>query len=67
MEVRGGSVGQSGRPRGLAPCRGEEAVRESGWRGVAIVDTELAGNVLGDMAMREPRPRWRTLVLLRNR
>jgi hypothetical protein len=55
MEVRGGSV-----VRGLAPCWGEEAVREAGWRGVAIVDTELAGNVLGDLAMREPRPRWRT-------
>jgi hypothetical protein len=28
-----------------------EAVREAGWRGVAIVDTELAGNVLGDLDM----------------
>ena len=31
--------------------RGGEAVREAGRRGVAIVDTELAGNVLGDMAV----------------
>ena len=46
MEVRGGSV-----VRGLAPCWGVEAVREAGWRGVAIVDTELAGNVLGDLDM----------------
>jgi hypothetical protein len=40
-----------GRAQGLAPCWGEEAVREAGWRGVAIVDTELAGNVLGDLDM----------------
>ena len=51
---------RGGRAQGLAPCWGEEAVREAGWRGVANVDTELAGNVLGDLAMREPRPRWRT-------
>jgi len=32
----------------LAPWRGKEAIREAGRRVVAIVDTELVGNVLGD-------------------
>jgi hypothetical protein len=64
VKVRGGSVGRS-REQGVllrgageqGVWRGEEAIREAAQRGVAIVDTELAGNVLGDLAVQEARPR----------